>query len=653
MAMGPARRIIVLLAGLAAGSWALALHQSPPVLPGPDRSRADRATPARGGLLPYPGAESVVARRLVADAGLHYAPSPDGSRLSHQGSDGDLAVLHLHTGESRYLSGDSTVRGRPAGRLPIALGSRFSPGGERVAYEWMYEEGGTRVRAIRVVELGTGEIRQVRQVREPGFSDERFLRLGSWSPDGERIAVVVFTRGRAPADPAQIELVDVRDGSTTTIASFEDRGPASAVFSPDGRWLAYHRLRKESEEHDIFLRSVDGSAEIPLTRGPGDHLVAGWLPDGGPFFYLSGDRARFDLLAVELDDGRAVSSPGLVRPDLWRVSPLGFSRDAFFYRQQTQRVQPYTAEIDLNAGRLAGPLVPLFPASSPPRSTAVDWSPDGERMVYMEGGDLVVRSVGTGAERRIPTAFRVVQALEWSPVSDRVLVQCVETTDGTRGIFLVDLSTGAAELVERWSGMGRGQQPRWSVGGRAVLLARWVPGRPGHRAIVRFDLETREEAVVFTAGPEWNGFTGFAVHPSGRWLAVGQSRLGSGGGDRVILVPAAGGEPRELIRVHAPEGISIAPYGLEWTADGRRLIIASNPDAEYRSRRLWAVDLEGSELRELGSFPSGRTYGAWQVRPRLHAGGREISVIAGENRREVWTLENLRPARPGGGTVGP
>jgi Tol biopolymer transport system component len=631
--------IVLLLVVIAAGFWGVALRGATRA-PGPGL-----LSPVQP--LPYPGADRLVARRVVAEHGFHASPSPDGTRLAYQATSGDLALLDLRTGEHRLLTGDSTVWGRRWGWLPLALRFRFSPDGQRVAYLWIYYDT-ANVRAIRVLDLATGQVQEI--FRDTGTSG--FLGPGSWSPDGETVAVVSADFTGA----GRIVLVRVQDGVQTTIASFDSHCPENATFSPDGRWLAYHRPRhRGSDDHDIFLRSVDGAVEVKLTRGPGNYQVAGWLPGGGPLFYLTGQHSRFDLMAVELEDGLPVSDARLVRPDLWHVAPQGFSGNAFFFAQRPERSQTYTARFHPEEGRLITPLTPLFPAAALYRSAEVAWAPDGNRMAYMEGTDLVVRSLGTGAERRIRTALSAGY-LEWSPAPDRLAIQSFDRVTRIRGIYVVDLADGSIELVLPSRGDTLVFQPRWATDGEALFVAREQPVGRDAGAIIRLDLRSGEKRVVFRAETEHaSTLTGFALHPDGRHLAVGLLRPAPLGGKdhRVVLVPVEGGEPRELVRVDAPEGISYGPYGLEWTPDGRHLIIAGNTNPEQR-RTFWIVNHDGTGLRELVSITSAGAHAGTPARPRLHAGGREISVIAGRTRWEAWALDGLRPlAPPSDSTEGP
>jgi Tol biopolymer transport system component len=622
---------VLLLAVLAASAWALALRDVPAIGRAPDGTAGARGAPSA-----YPGAEHLSMRRVVAEGDGRFWPAPDGARFTWVDHAGDLAILDLRTGESRPAPGGAAVREGRTGTPGYVFLSRMSPDGRRIAYQ-LNRDG---LWAIRVVDLESGAVRDLVEHPDP----DGWVDLGSWSPDGQTIAVALLLDGSYVA-PGRIALVRVDDGSVTDVAAFDARPAKTVTFSPDGQWLAYQRVRTvDAGDHDLFLRSVQGGRELRLTRGPGDHQLAGWLPGGGPLFYLRGDQGRYDLRAVKIENGRAVSEPRLVRSDLWHAWPRGFSENAFFFVQMPERLTAHTARIDPDVPRLTSPLTPIVPATSMDWTSSVAWSANGDRMAYMAGNDLVIRSLATGAERRIPTGFSALGtgALVWSPTVDRVAIQAADFATGTFGIHVIDLSDGTAELVIPSGAAVFNAQPRWSPDGQALFVSRRQPDHAG-TGIVRVDLQTRTEREVYRI----EEYGGFALHPDGRHLAVGQRAVPQRAGDeadRVLVVPIDGGEPRELLRIPAPGRLSRGNAGLDWSLDGRYLLIGGDPDAEHR-RTIWIADHDGARLRELATFVSD---GGMQVRPRFHPGGREISVVAGRNRWEIWTLDNLRaePLRP-------
>jgi Tol biopolymer transport system component len=627
--MSPSTRPALLLAVAVAGLWAMALRAVPPA-----RGPADGDRRARGQYDPYPGSDSLVMRRVVAEGHGFYYPAADGLRLTHMSSVGDtLFIRDLRTGESRPVPGGAALLGVEGGETGLVFASRMSPDGRRIAYQLNRDD----LWALRVVDVVTGSVREL--LHHPDSAG--WVDLGSWSPDSRKIAVSLILDG-ARNTPGSIVLVDAGDGRVERVASFDTRPATDVTISPDGRWLAYQRVRSEaSADADIYIRSVDGGRDHPLTRGPGDYRVAGWLRDGGPFFYFSGAGGRHDLLAVELENGRAVSSPRLVRADLWHAWPRGFSANGFFFVQMPERLKNHTARLDLDAAELTSPLTPIVPATSMEWTSVMSWSPGGDRMAYLAGNDMVVRSLATGAEHRVRTGFSAlgVSALAWSPVDERIALQGIDYETGSRGIHLVDIASHAVDLVIPSDDSTDRSQPRWSPDGQALYVARRAAG-VRDIGIVRFELDSREEREVFRA----ERYAGFALHPDGRLLAVGQRGASAGEEDRILVVAVDGGEARELVRIPAPGTLSRGNACLDWSPDGRYLVVGSSPDSHHR-RTLWLVDHDGGRIRELATFTSD---GGMQVRPRFHPGGREIAVRAGRNRWEIWTLEHLRPERLGG-----
>jgi Tol biopolymer transport system component len=625
-AMTASVRTALLLAVAVAGLWVMALRAVPPA-----RGPADGDLRPRGQYLPYPGADRLVMRRVVAEADGFYYPAPDGVRLTHTDAAGDLFILDVRTGESRPAPGGAALREGRSGPGYI-FASRMSPDGRRIAYH-LKRDG---LSALRVLQAEDGSIREL--LHHPDSTG--WVDLGTWSPDSRKIAVALILDG-ARNTPGSIVLADAGDGSVERVASFDTRPAMDVTFSPDGRWLAYQRVRSEdSDENDVYIRSVDGGRDHPLTHGPGDHRVAGWLQEGGPFFYLSGAGGRHDLLAVELENGRAVSAPRLVRADLWHAWARGFSGNGFYFVQMPERLKAHTARLDPDAGQLTSPLVPIVPATSMEWTSVMSWSPAGDRMAYMAGNDMVVRSLATGAEHRARTGFSAlgIGALAWSSVDERIALQGVDYETGSLGIHLIDITSHSVDLVVPSVDSDQRFQPRWSPDGRTLYIGRRAAGVPGI-GIMRFELDSREEREVFRT----ERYAGFALHPDGHLLAVGQRGASAGAEDRILLVPVIGGEARELARIPFPGTMSRGNACLDWSPDGRYLVVGSNPDA-HRRRTLWLVDSDDGRIRELATFTSD---GGMQVRPRFHPGGREIAVVAGRNRWEIWTLEQLRPERLG------
>jgi len=613
---------------LAASLWALALGD--PHSPDKGSASAAGASDVWASTGPaHPRADSLEARRVLAEAdGLH-TPLPDGSGIVSSDRDGNVAIRDLQTDEVRTLTDDGRLQEGGA----FAYGFAVSARGDRIAYVWT---GGPRT-SLRMVEVAT------RQVRELIPAGESLMWVhvdaGSWAPDGEALAAVLYFEDGS----RRIASVPVERSNPRVLRSFDWRAPGGLAFSPDGKWLAYDLPREQdSPIRDIHLLARDGSEEIQLLEGPTNQRVVGWMPGGGPFYYLAGDPAQSTLMAVEVEGGRIVDGPWAVRADLRDPWARGFSEDAFFYVQMPERRQAHIAPFDAAAAELAGPLRPLDPGRATDWPLNMAWSPDGDRVAYIarahgEDNVLVVRSLSSGAERTMRVPFNEqFTRIEWSPSEDRLAVAGTDRRSRS-GVHLLDLSDGSVELFLRTEGeQVRYGHPRWSPGGDRLYVTRHTLPESSW-AIVRVDLSGGGEEVIFD-GDGLDPVEAIAVSPdetlvavaygAGRaaWLEEAQESIEF----RVLLVPLGDdqGEPRELMRVESPGG---APAGasadLDWTRDGKHLVIGKP------WRTLWVADRNGAEIRELE--------GALGTRPRVRPNGRELSVIAGENRWELWALEGL------------
>ncbi len=169
---------------------------------------------------------------------------------------------------------------------------------------------------------------------------------------------------------------------------------------------------------------------------------------------------------------------------------------------------------------------------------------------------------------------------------------------------------------------------------------RWTERKPtasgldaSQRVLLERDLASGSERELLRR----SGMRDPSVSPDGRYIAL---RATAGASTAVLLVPTAGGEPRELIRVNEPQGFS--PF-LAWAPDGRGVSVAAKLD-ESGKKFLWLVPVGGDLPRKLDIDTRDL---ADESRIAVNPDGRQIAYIAGESKREVWALENFLPAAKG------
>jgi Tol biopolymer transport system component len=156
------------------------------------------------------------------------------------------------------------------------------------------------------------------------------------------------------------------------------------------------------------------------------------------------------------------------------------------------------------------------------------------------------------------------------------------------------------------------------------------------RLIAR-DLKSGQETDII----ERQSFFRATVSPDGRWLlvAAGESHY------QVLLVmPANGGEGRELVRVDSEKEV---PFGGSpwWSPDGRYVYFMKGVKGRTPDEwQLWRIAAEGGEPQRMG-LTVGRQMGG--LRP--HPDGRRLATTDFKVNLEVWVMENFlpKPAAPG------
>jgi Tol biopolymer transport system component len=224
--------------------------------------------------------------------------------------------------------------------------------------------------------------------------------LPRWRPDGRQIA---FTRAYYRLADYGLDMdgwvVDLDDHARAVgrprswIAGYgEDMGP---VWSPDGRWVAYHSHRSATavplyespgRTDDTWLMRTAGGPEIRLTDfgyevGPPD-----WSPDGRRIVFDSWDKAgapRFAkpwIITIDPATGRSLGAKRMpLPPDVKGIageawSPTG-AEIAFIERIDDTRRALWVSRPDGGDAR-------RLTAFASATIGGVAWTPDGRELLY-------------------------------------------------------------------------------------------------------------------------------------------------------------------------------------------------------------------------------------------------------------------------------
>ncbi len=104
-----------------------------------------------------------------------------------------------------------------------------------------------------------------------------------WSPDG-RILLFTDEHPDTKFDIWLLPMENDRKPQPLVKTKFNETG---AVFSPDGRWIAYQS--DESGRYEVYVRSFPGPGpKQPISKDGGTEPA--WAPDGRELFYRNGDK---------------------------------------------------------------------------------------------------------------------------------------------------------------------------------------------------------------------------------------------------------------------------------------------------------------------------------------------------------------------------
>jgi Tol biopolymer transport system component len=128
---------------------------------------------------------------------------------------------------------------------------------------------------------------------------------------------------------------------------------ASAVFSPDGRWIAF--TSNEGGQTDVYVQSFPGpGAKIRVSTDGGSHPV--WRGDGRELFYLGGDGTMMNV-PVGTDPSFDAGRPQALFPShAWRLT----ANQAYAVTKDGQRFLVNTT--------------PQKPAGATPLTVVLNWT---------------------------------------------------------------------------------------------------------------------------------------------------------------------------------------------------------------------------------------------------------------------------------------
>jgi serine/threonine-protein kinase len=242
--------------------------------------------------------------------------SPDGRRLAFGTADENGAIIWVYDLSGTAAPRRLTFDGQGRNRYPV-----WSADSASVAFQSDREkdlgifrlrvDGSDRAERLTMAEAGTSHIPE------------------SWSPDGTRLLYNVAKDGQTA-----LWVLDVTTGKAEPFGGVTS--PVStltgAVFSPDGRWVAY-ASSDQRQYSAVFVQPFPATGaryQISRNQDDGHHPV--WAPDGTALYFTPGPGGRMNEVQVSTRPtftfGEATTFPGPfdnLPPNVER--PYDISRD--------------------------------------------------------------------------------------------------------------------------------------------------------------------------------------------------------------------------------------------------------------------------------------------------------------------------------------
>lgn len=228
----------------------------------------------------------------------------------------------------------------------------------------------------------------------------------------------------ARKDPqGELFLVDLRGKERRITHSAGSE--SSAVFSPDGRRIAYVFRRKDKAHYGLYVAKRDGSHARKILTGVGTGVK--WSPDGKFITYLrpDGDAIELGIVSPDGKRRRTLATAGYIGGDLeWSPDSQSIVFVRFVVTDHRRRLVLHS--VDRSGGD------PLALTEPDHDSAYPSFSPDGSRIVFTRwrkpsssfASELyVMRPDGSGTQRLARSRGAYKEHLLWSPTGEWIMFE--------------------------------------------------------------------------------------------------------------------------------------------------------------------------------------------------------------------------------------
>lgn len=382
------------------------------------------------------------------------------------------------------------------------------------------EEARGQLTRLRMSALGAARGQALRLVwsGQDAFGSVR----GSISPDGRFLTF--FDRATSG-----LAIRDFADNSSRVLAQAPDGSLSYAVFSPDGRRVAYSwRARSDlGTEFDLRVLSLnDGDGARPRVVYKNPEMVwprpFGFTPDGKQLLMLRPlPDGTNQIMFVGINDGSA----RVLKSVPWNYTTMSLSPDGRFVAYDSplgNATAPEEIFVIASDGSRETRVV-----QGPGRNSSPLWTPDGSRLLFLSNrtGTTSLWSIAMQDGRATGTAELVkadIGDVRLQGITRSGVLHYLVGGASRANVYVAELdATGRASATpavvsDRF--VNSNSAPAWSPDGRQLA---YLSSRPQGPALVVRTMTTREERDI--ALPK-GVLTGNLV-PAPRWFPDGRSLL--------------------------------------------------------------------------------------------------------------------------------
>jgi Tol biopolymer transport system component len=468
-----------------------------------------------------------------------------------------------------------------------------------------------------------------------------FWSGATWSWDDRYLLVRTLQQNAS----RKLWLVNVANGQRRELLSTDAGYFSKAVFSPDGRFIAYEiaPLPDQAETSRVFVMPIQGghagqvyeSVPKPAQHGLGMEVwtLLDWTADGRYLALADAPKGKTALYLLPMRNGAADGNPVFIRYGEF-ASAYTTGAGALLYQTSTEQADFFLSSfnsdgrletwkrLDIRGGNRMNPLPSFTSDSSHIAYVAEDEDPAG-------GASLVLHDLSNSSERVL---FRSGRYLFCQSATRAPVIYCTQDKgNGRTDLTSVSSESGEVQLLRSFQdpkGIVR-WRPQLSQDGKALYLTKFNLMKDGG-PLVSWDLATHQETAVI----EPREYDRFHMQ-----IPSSDDRFVIGSGDAELSVRGvSGGDWKPLV------------HGKCWpfspTPDSKAVIYVTADETGRRA--LFRVPIDGGKPQRLGDVPIENDEKKLWPRPYqglwISPDGRCVLLVSVLNNWDLWLLDNFIPA---------